>query len=327
MACRATLADRRACTAITAALLAVVASTPQPASADEGGVSFWHPGQFGSFAAAPLQPGWDVATTYYYGSASAGGNVEFARTLQIGQIPAKLTGTINGTLDSIASLGLITANYTFSTPLLGGQATAAVMGMYGNSRISMAGTLTGTLALPGGGSIPFTRSDSFSGSLTDFGDLYPQVNLRWNAGVHNFMTYVTGDVPVGAYDSSRLANIGIGHGAVDGGGGYTYLDPTTGHEFSVVSGFTFNSKNSETDYRSGVDWHLDWGASQFLSKQFSAGLVGYLYNQLSGDTAGKDYVGPFKSRVVGLGPQINWFFPLFRMQGYLNLKAYKEFDA
>jgi hypothetical protein len=28
-----------------------------------------------------------------------------------------------------------------------------------------------------------------------------------------------GDIPVGAYDSMRLSNIGIGHGAIDGGGG------------------------------------------------------------------------------------------------------------
>jgi hypothetical protein len=50
------------------------------------------------------------------------------------------------------------------------------------------------------------------------------------------MTYLTGDIPVGFYNSSNLANVGIGHGALDGGVGYTYFDPKTGHEFSVVSG-------------------------------------------------------------------------------------------
>src|SRR5262245_47239972 len=45
-----------------------------------------------------------------------------------------------------------------------------------------------------------------------------------------------GDVPVGAYDSTRLSNIGIGHGAIDAGVGYTYLNPQTGHEFSGVLG-------------------------------------------------------------------------------------------
>src|SRR5436305_615448 len=38
--------------------IAVVALTPEIAAADEGGVSFWIPGFFGSLAATPQQPGW-----------------------------------------------------------------------------------------------------------------------------------------------------------------------------------------------------------------------------------------------------------------------------
>jgi len=70
--------------------------------------------------------------------------------------------------------------------------------------------------------------------------LYPQISLRWNSGVNNFMTYMMGDVPVGDYDSSRLSNFGIGHGAIDGGVGYTYFTPETGHEFSVITGLSGN---------------------------------------------------------------------------------------
>jgi hypothetical protein len=44
----------------------------------------------------------------------------------------------------------------------------------------------------------------------------------------------------GRTDSTRLSNIGIGHGAIDAGGGYTYFNPQTGHEFSGVLGFTYN---------------------------------------------------------------------------------------
>src|SRR5262249_21821718 len=42
------------------------------AKADQGGVSFWIPGFFGSLAAAPLQPGWTLQTNYYHTSVSAG---------------------------------------------------------------------------------------------------------------------------------------------------------------------------------------------------------------------------------------------------------------
>ncbi len=121
---------------------------------------------------------------------------------------------------------------------------------------------------------------------------------------------------------------GIGHGGIDGGFGYTYFDPTKGHEFSFVTGLTYNFKNTDTDYRNGIDWHLDWGASQFLSKQVFVGAVGYFYNQLTNDSgAAPSFSAGFKSRVIGAGPQIGYIFPVGGMQGFLGAKAYFEFDA
>jgi hypothetical protein len=49
--------------------------------------------------------------------------------------------------------------------------------------------------------------------------------------------------------------VGVGHGAIDGGGGYTYFNPATGHEFSAVAGFTYNFKNHDTNYQNGIDFH------------------------------------------------------------------------
>jgi hypothetical protein len=43
----------------------VSAVTPQLSVADEGGVSFWLPGTFGSLAAVPGQTGWSFATFGY----------------------------------------------------------------------------------------------------------------------------------------------------------------------------------------------------------------------------------------------------------------------
>jgi hypothetical protein len=132
---------------------------------------------------------------------------------------------------------------------------------------------------------------------------------------------------VGAYDPSRLSNTGIGHGAFDGGVGYTYLNPKTGQEFSGVLGFTYNSVNQSTQYRNGVDMHFDWGASQFLTKQFQIGLVGYVYNEIGCDSGAGDRVGCFQSRVVGVGPQVGFIIPVsVTTQAYLNFKGYREFD-
>jgi hypothetical protein len=307
---------------------ATVALSPGVAAADEGGVSFWIPGLFGSLAATPSQPGWQGSVIYYHDSVSAGGDVARGREITIGGIPANVNATLNANVNANVNLGLMEASYVFATPVLGGQASATLLGVYGANTTNLVGSLTGTLTGPAGGVFPFSRFDDINSSVLGFGDLVPMFQMKWNSGVNNYMTYITGDIPVGAYDSARLANLGIGHGAIDAGGGYTYFDPKTGHEISGTLGFTYNFLNTATQYQNGVDMHFDWGASQFLTKQVQVGLVGYVYKELGCDSGSGDRVGCFQSQVVGIGPQVGFIIPLGdKLQGYLNFKAYGEFAA
>jgi hypothetical protein len=94
-----------------------------------------------------------------------------------------------------------------------------------------------------------------------------------------------------------------------------------------VAGLTYNFINPDTQYQNGIDFHIDWGASKFLSKQLHVGLVGYAYQQLTGDSGAGATLGDFRSRVFGIGPQIGYLFPVGNMQGYLNLKGYGEFGG
>ena len=110
-------------------------------------------------------------------------------------------------------------------------------------------SVTSTLAGPRGR----TLSGKASQSVQGFGDLYPRASLKWNEGVNNLMVYGTGDIPVGLYSKDNIANIGTGHGAIDSGGGYTYLHRQSGNEFSAVVGLTYNFINPTTHYQSGVD--------------------------------------------------------------------------
>jgi hypothetical protein len=300
----------------------LVSATASVALADESGTSFWLPGQFGSLAALPGTPGWALATVYYHTSVDAGSAVADARELQIGRFSPTLNVTLNATLNAGADLELFIPSYVFATPVLGGQLAVQMATIVGRTDAMVNGTVSASLP-------PFSasRTGSIGDSVTGVGDLYPQASLKWNAGVNNFMTYITGDIPVGDYSSTSLANLGLGHGAIDAGGGYTYFNPATGHEFSAVTGLTYNFINPATNYQSGVDWHLDWGASQFISKQVHIGLVGYVYQQLTADSGQAPILGDFKSRVLGVGPQIGFIFPVGTMQGYLNLKSYWEFAA
>jgi hypothetical protein len=302
--------------------VAAIACCPATSRADEGGVSFWLPGQYASLAAAPQVPGWAMGVVYYHSNVSASGNVAASKEITTGRIPPTVNVNLNLSLSGQADLAVLSPTYTFATPVLGGQLSVGVASWFGKSSGSLAGTLTAV-----SGPIVATRSGILSDSLTSYGDVVPTATLRWNQGVNNYMVYVTGDIPAGDYDPTRLANLGIGHGTIDAGGAYTYLNLATGNEFSATAGFTYNFKNPDTQYRNGIDFHFDWGAAHFVSKQVFVGLAGYAYQQITDDSGQNPILGGFRSRVLGVGPQIGYTFPVGGMQGFLGLRGYGDFDA
>jgi len=59
------------CTLVGGTAFLLAAFVGNSSTADEGGVSFWLPGTFGSLAAVPGQPGWSIAGILYHTSVSA----------------------------------------------------------------------------------------------------------------------------------------------------------------------------------------------------------------------------------------------------------------
>lgn len=222
--------------------LAIASAQPRSALADEGGVSFWTPGQYGSFAAIAPSPGWSLPLVFY----NYGGSVGAQQPLKRGHL---FTTGLSGSIDGV----FVVPTYTLGATILGAIPSFSIAYMPAYSAAS---------ANIGLGPLSLFRSDFIWGGS----DLYPTAQLFWDRGVNNFMAYLTGDIPVGSYDPDRLANIGVGHGAIDGGGAYTYLNTKTGAEFSATLGFTGNFTNPSTNYTNGLDSHLDLAASQFLNQ-------------------------------------------------------------
>ena len=282
---------------------------PFTAEAAENGLTFWVPGLEGSFAALPGVSGWDLGVIYYHSDVSSGADAEFPRG-----------GTIDVGLGGQGDLVLLAPGYVFEPPVLGGQFALSLLTIAGRNTASVDATLSG----PNGNILSGNRTDAF----TAFGDLVPQASLKWNAGVHNYLAYVTGDIPVGAYDPDRLANLGLGHAALDAGAGYTYFDPKKGHEFSIVSGMTYNFENGDTDYQSGVDWHVDLAAAQFLNEHLYVGGAGYFLGQLTDDRGEGAVLGGYRSSVAGIGPQIGYKFDAGEhVSGLVSFKGFYEFAA
>jgi hypothetical protein len=286
-----------------------------PARADQGGVSFWVPGLYASMAAVPPDPGFSMPSTFYFYSGKADREDRFG-----------FGGLIATEVEAKGFEGIFLApTFVPETPVANGRLSLTLMGVMANNEVEGQVEFD---RLP----ISLSRTDDTFGA----GDLYPLASISWNSGVNNFKLYATGDIPVGDYDPRRIANIGIGHGAIDGGGAYTYLNPETGHELSAQLGFTYNFENEETDYKNGIDMHLDWGMSQFLSKTTSVGVAGYLYYQLTDDTYPTDtplgqlrerFLGGFRSKVAGVGPQLAHVFEVGGVPVYTTVRGYFEFWA
>ena len=288
-------------------------ATPQNAFADAGGVGFWLPGLFGSLAAAPTVPGWAYSTIYLHLQANAGAAQNFVTS---GGVRGSVVSGLNAHGDALA-LGI---TYTSPMSVLGGQAALTLLTAPGNVGVGIGTTLTGPL----GNTISGVRTDN----RTTLSDVYYQGTLKWNQGVNNEMVYITGNIPSGTYDPNRLANLSLGFVAWDAGAGYTYLDPKTGHEFSVAGGFTYSLMNPDLQYQNGVDFHVDWAASQFVTKNIHIGLAGYLYQQVTGDSGPGAKLGPFLGRAIGVGPQIGFIIPISDdYQGYLNLRGYRDLEV
>lgn len=173
-------------------MMLTYALTSPNALADEGGASFWLPGQFGSFAANPAQPGWSLALTYYHSSLSTGAGKSF-----------EIAGKIETGVTAHSNWLFLTPTYTFNNSVLGGQAAISVTGTAGHTSSSADATLVG----PGGAVLARNERDTIAGA----GDIFPMGSLRWNKGNHNVKIYTMAGVPVGNYQVGHLANLGINH--------------------------------------------------------------------------------------------------------------------
>jgi len=288
-------------------------ASPQSALADAGGVGFWLPGLYGSLAAVPTVSGWAYSTIYLHLQANAGATQNFVTS---GGARGTVVSGLNAHGDALA----VGITYTSPLSVLGGQAAFSLITAPGNVGVGIDATLTGPL----GNSISGSRTDN----RTTLSDVYYQGTLKWNQDVNNEMVYITSNIPSGTYDPSRFANLNLGFVAWDAGAGYTYFDQKAGHEFSAVGGFTYNLMNPFLEYQNGIDFHLDWAASQFVSKNVQIGLAGYLYQQVTGDSGPGAKLGPFLGRAVGIGPQIGFIIPISKeYQGYLNIKGYKDVEV
>lgn len=304
-----------------------LASPPAPARAAESATSVYLLGSKGTLAGMTPPPGHYIADANYYYAGEASGAA--ARGVTIRQTGISVPVVADISVEGNAYYNIPTALWVSPGEVLGGNAGLSFMLPIGWKDIDAQVDATATITLPPPISVTLTPGRSFhlADDNADFGDPLVTAFLGWHRGNWHSNLGLMVNIPAGQWDAGRLANIGFNHWAFDLTGATTWLDPTTGFELSSAVGVTFNTENSDTDYTSGTDLHVEFAAVQHFSKQFALGLSGYHYEQLTGDSGAGAVLGDFKGRVTGVGPQLNYDFAIGQLPVITSLKWIHEFES
>jgi hypothetical protein len=162
---------------------------------------------------------------------------------------------------------------------------------------------------------------------TNVSDFFLNAFVGWHSGNFHWQLGIGGIIPSGTYVAGQLSNVSLSRPAIDLFGAFTWLDPALGWDLSAAAGFTFNQTNTATDYKTGDEFHLEWAATKYLTKEFTIGLVGYFYQQLTPDSGSGASLGAFEGRVVALGGSIGYTFEVGKIPVSTRLRVYREFEV
>lgn len=301
----ASAALKRASLLLLACAAALIGAGRGSAQAAEAASGFYLLGLKTAMAGYLPPPGTYVQSLTYYYKGDTDNIVPFS-----GRLVAGLDGS------AILEAGIVT--WVAPHKVFGGNIGVGVIVPYGK-KVADANIELSILQTP----IAFGVSDD----KTAYGDPAGLATIGWHAGNWHWTLNALLNVPVGFWERGRLANIGFNRWATDLSASATWFDPKSGIELSGTIGATFNWENQATDYKSGTEGHLELALMQHVGKNFSFGVAGYHYHQLTGDSGLGARLGPFKGRVSAVGPMLTYSFTVGKTPVSTSLSWLHEFDA
>ncbi len=150
--------------------------------------------------------------------------------------------------------------------------------------------------------------------------------MNWSRTDFSHTAYVQVVAPTGRYNPNGLQpNIGLNRPGIDVGWAFTWTSSKL--QVNGATGVTFNFENTETDYDSGTDFHVEWAIGYEVCKGLIIGPAGYHYRQLSGDSGAGALLGPFEGDVDGIGGGLSYTTLVGTTPVILNARHYEEFNA
>lgn len=282
------------------------------AHAEEGGSGHYMPGSMASFIdGVPGEPTFIVRINYLHYD----GSTDINKQLPIGgmtTLGAKATSDAYGITALWAPDWKINDQWSYAM-----SATIPWVEM----------DVEANIITTSGGSATLHRSDKERG----FGDII-LMPLMFNQKINNDLNAnyrLAVYAPTGDYEVGRLANTGKNFWTVEPTAAIMYFGQKNGIEASLFFGMDFNTENSDTNYKSGIQAHLDGTLAQHfpLWKGLAgAGVTGFWYQQISDDSGEGANFGAFRARAHGIGPVLSYTHKTMGKDVIAELKWLHEFD-
>ena len=309
---------------IALALFLVVAFIPHSTKAAEDAKGFYLLGSNGPVANIVPPPGtYFVNYKYYYGGNASADPARSVVANDLGRFELDVDVDVRADF----FLEVPVAYWVAPRKLLNGRYGFALLTPVGYQDISADASALASLTLADGRSFQRGATFGINDDTFSFGDPLILSFIGWDRGNWHWRLASLTNIPIGAYDDENVANMGFNRWGTDLHGGFTWLDPSVGFEVSATAGFTFNGRNPDTDYKTGTEFHVEYALMKHFSKRFSAGLVGFHYQQVTGDSGDGARLGDFKGRVTALGPSLNLNTQIRKVPISTSLRWYHEFNA
>lgn len=128
--------------------------------------------------------------------------------------------------------------------------------------------------------------------------------LFWNKGNLHFSLAEYIVTPSASYSIEEALNPSLNYWTFDTNVAATYLNLETGQDYSLNVGYSINSENSATHYKTGNELHIDYMFNQFLSEKWAIGIQGFYLKQISSDSGDGALLGNIKGRAAGIWPAV-----------------------
>ncbi len=173
-------------------------------------------------------------------------------------------------------------------------------GYWGGQVIIPLVTLDAKLSInPGPGKV-FDDSDSGLGDIVIDPFLVSWHSKNWHQAIGLDII-----LPTGSYDKNRPVNVGRNYTTFEPIYAVTYISDD-GWDLSGKFLYDFNTKNDDTNYKSGEEFHFDYAIGKQIDKAWKVGVGGYYYKQTTDDENNGVEVANNRGQVFAMGPQVQY---------------------